>query len=40
VIQQRLENSIASRILDGKFADGQTIKIDVDSAKHDFRIGV
>ena len=36
VIQQRIENSLASRILRGEFAEGETIHVDVDSAKHDF----
>src|SRR5208337_835346 len=34
VIQQRIENPIASRILAGDFVEGDTISIDVDSAKH------
>jgi ATP-dependent Clp protease ATP-binding subunit ClpB len=36
VIQQRLENPLANRILAGDFVDGDTIHVDVDSAKHDF----
>jgi ATP-dependent Clp protease ATP-binding subunit ClpB len=36
VIQQRIENPLASRILTGKFADGDTITVDVDSGKHEF----
>jgi len=36
VIQQRIENPLASKILSGEFADGDTIHIDVDKAKHDF----
>jgi len=36
VIQQRIENSLAQRILSGDFAEGDTITIDVDKAKHDF----
>ncbi len=37
VIQQRIENPLASKILAGEFADGDTITIDVDSAKHMFK---
>jgi ATP-dependent Clp protease ATP-binding subunit ClpB len=36
VIQQRLENPLANRILAGDFVDGDTIHVDADSAKHDF----
>jgi ATP-dependent Clp protease ATP-binding subunit ClpB len=36
VIQQRIENPLASRILKGEFAEGDTIRVDVDKAKHDF----
>jgi ATP-dependent Clp protease ATP-binding subunit ClpB len=36
VIQQRIENPLASRILVGEFADGDTIHIGVDKAKHEF----
>jgi ATP-dependent Clp protease ATP-binding subunit ClpB len=36
VIQQRIENPIASKILAGDFGPGDTIHIDVDSAKHAF----
>ena len=36
VIQQRIENPLASRILSGAFSDGQTIRVDVDATKHDF----
>jgi ATP-dependent Clp protease ATP-binding subunit ClpB len=36
VIQQRIENPLASRILKGEFAEGDTVRIDVDAAKHDF----
>ncbi|HEV7302520.1 MAG TPA: ATP-dependent chaperone ClpB [Tepidisphaeraceae bacterium] len=36
VIQQRIENPLAGRILSGSFAEGDTIRIDVDPAKHDF----
>jgi ATP-dependent Clp protease ATP-binding subunit ClpB len=37
VIQQRIENPIASKILGGEFGEGDTIVIDVDSAKHAFK---
>jgi ATP-dependent Clp protease ATP-binding subunit ClpB len=36
VIQQRLENPIASQILRGEYGDGETIRVDADPAKHDF----
>jgi ATP-dependent Clp protease ATP-binding subunit ClpB len=36
VIQQRIENPLSSRLLSGDFPEGQTIKIDVDQAKHEF----
>jgi len=36
LIQQRIENPIATRILAGEFAEGDTIVIDVDSSRHDF----
>jgi ATP-dependent Clp protease ATP-binding subunit ClpA len=36
VIQQRLENPLASRILHGDFEEGDSIQVDVDAAKHDF----
>ena len=36
VIQQRLENPIARRILAGDYADGDAISIDADPAKRDF----
>jgi ATP-dependent Clp protease ATP-binding subunit ClpB len=35
-IQQQLENSLAAELLAGKFADGDTIKIDADSHKFIF----
>jgi ATP-dependent Clp protease ATP-binding subunit ClpB len=35
-IQQRLENSLAAELLAGKFADGDTIKIDADAHKFTF----
>ncbi len=39
VIQQRIENSLAARILSGEYTEGDTILIDIDSAKHDFTFG-
>src|SRR3954451_1790453 len=36
VIQQRVENPLAKRILHGEFAEGDTIRVDVNAAKHDF----
>ena len=36
VIQQRLENPLANRILAGEFTEGDTIRVDVDAAKNDF----
>ncbi len=36
VIQQRIENPLAGHILSGEFADGDTIRIEVNPAKHDF----
>jgi ATP-dependent Clp protease ATP-binding subunit ClpB len=36
VIQQRLENPLAQRILSGDFAEGDTIRVDVDASKNDF----
>jgi ATP-dependent Clp protease ATP-binding subunit ClpB len=36
VIQQRIENALASQILQGKFADGDTIRVDVDGGKQEF----
>ncbi len=36
VIQQRIENPLASRILKGEFAEGDTIRVDADPTKHDF----
>ncbi len=36
VIQQRIENALATRILGGEYADGETIEIGVDQAKQDF----
>ena len=37
VIQQRIENPLSSRILRGEFGEGDTIFIDVDPKRHDFR---
>src|SRR5581483_4650579 len=36
VIQQKIENPLAQRILNGNFADGDTITIGADSKKHSF----
>jgi ATP-dependent Clp protease ATP-binding subunit ClpB len=36
VIQHRIENPLAQRILAGDFGDGDTIAIGVEQAKHDF----
>ena len=36
VIQQQVENPLAKRILRGEFAEGDTIHVDVDSARRDF----
>ena len=36
VIQQRIENPLASRILRGEFGEGDTVKIDVDPKRHEF----
>src|SRR3954465_7539168 len=36
VIQQRIENPLAGRILRGEFPEGDTIAVDTDAAKHDF----
>src|SRR5688572_6229669 len=36
VIQHRIENPLASRILRGEFAEGETVRIDADPAKRDF----
>jgi ATP-dependent Clp protease ATP-binding subunit ClpB len=36
VIQQRLENPLANRILGGEYVEGDTIRVDVDAAKNDF----
>ena len=37
VIQQRIENPLASRLLQGDFGDGDTIHIDADPATQEFR---
>jgi ATP-dependent Clp protease ATP-binding subunit ClpB len=37
VIQQRLENPLASRILSGDFAEGETVGVDVEKGKGTFR---
>ncbi|MCC6239760.1 MAG: ATP-dependent chaperone ClpB [Phycisphaerales bacterium] len=36
VIQQRIENPLAKRILSGDFVDGDTLRVDTDPARHDF----
>jgi ATP-dependent Clp protease ATP-binding subunit ClpB len=36
VIQQRIENPLASHLLRGDFVDGDTIHIGVNPSKHDF----
>ncbi|HWB52538.1 MAG TPA: ATP-dependent chaperone ClpB, partial [Tepidisphaeraceae bacterium] len=36
VIQQRIENPLAQQILAGDFGDGDTIRVDVDKARHHF----
>src|SRR5256714_11637213 len=36
IIQQRIENPLAQRILSGEFAEGDTIRVGVDRAKHEF----
>ncbi len=38
VIQQRIENPIATKILSGEVGESDTIEVDADVAKHDFRI--
>ncbi len=39
VIQQRIENPLAQRILKGDYAEGDTVDISTDAAKHDFIFG-
>jgi ATP-dependent Clp protease ATP-binding subunit ClpB len=39
VIQQRLENPIASRILKGEFGDGEVIHVDASPASREFTFG-
>lgn len=39
VIQQRIENPLAGHLLAGEFVDGDTIRIGVNAAKHDFDFG-
>jgi ATP-dependent Clp protease ATP-binding subunit ClpA len=36
VIQQRIENPLAQRILGGSFLEGDVIHVDADTAKHEF----
>jgi len=40
VIQQRLENPLARRMLSGEFTTGSTIDVAADDAKHDFTFSV
>src|SRR5205823_14852073 len=37
LIQQRIENPIATKILGGEFAEGDTIYVDVDPSRKDFK---
>ncbi|MBX9736921.1 MAG: hypothetical protein K2X32_08340, partial [Phycisphaerales bacterium] len=39
VIQQRLENPLASRLLAGEFVAGQTIKVDAQGDALTFSVG-
>jgi ATP-dependent Clp protease ATP-binding subunit ClpB len=39
VIQQRIENPLAGRLLRGEFGEGDTVRIDVDPKRHDFIFG-
>jgi len=39
VIQQRIENPLAAKILTGDFGDGETIDIGVDAKRNDFTFG-
>ncbi len=39
VIQQRIENTLAGRILAGEFADGNTVVVDADGGKGGFTFG-
>jgi ATP-dependent Clp protease ATP-binding subunit ClpB len=36
VIQQRIENPLATRILAGEFAEGDVVQVSTDPARHDF----
>jgi len=36
VIQQRIENALAAKILRGEYREGDTIFVEVDRSKHDF----
>jgi len=36
VIQQRIENPLAAKILNGEFSDGETVEISVDSKRSEF----
>jgi ATP-dependent Clp protease ATP-binding subunit ClpB len=37
LIQQKIENPIATKILAGEFAEGDTIYVDVDPSRKDFK---
>jgi ATP-dependent Clp protease ATP-binding subunit ClpB len=37
VIQQRIENPLANQLLRGEFKEGDTIRIDFDTVRHDFK---
>jgi len=39
VVQQRIENALASRILVGEYVAGDTVKVDANAAKQDFTFG-
>ncbi len=39
VIQQRIENPLARKILSGEYTEGDTVQIDVDAARHSFEFG-
>jgi ATP-dependent Clp protease ATP-binding subunit ClpB len=38
VIQQRIENPLAGQILEGRFSEGDTIEVEADSNRSEFRI--
>ncbi|HEY2585798.1 MAG TPA: ATP-dependent chaperone ClpB [Tepidisphaeraceae bacterium] len=37
VIQQRIENPLSNQILRGDFVEGDTVRIDIDPQRHDFK---